>query len=161
MLVLNKIRSFFESKNWQYEQADDVSFVFGLKTPKASFSCQLDYNAGDNGLFFFSYFPKKASKNELSETAEFLTYMNLYLSWGGFQLDFSTRDIRFKTNTVILSDKKLKKKHLLHLIDSNIQTINKNYDILNNFLSKKINLKEAKEKFLAEVEASLNPPTKS
>jgi hypothetical protein len=143
MSTFKKILTYFEKQNWNYnipKQGNNIA-TLGIATEKGKFHCIVDVNEEEKKIIFFSIYPVNVPVNSRVSMAEIMIRVNYTLFFGGYEMDFSDGEIRFKTS-LIYEDIELTEKVLENIIKSNIVTLDAYFELFNSFISGQANLAE-------------------
>lgn len=142
--MFKKFLQYFEKQQWMYHipNVDKNIAFFGIGTHNGKFHCVLDVVASEKKLVFFSICPINVSEKVRPLMAEIITRLNYILFFGNFEMDFDDGEIRFKTS-IVYEDCELTEKVIDHIIKDNITTMDSHFELLNSFITEKINKQEA------------------
>lgn len=137
--MFKQILAYFDNQHWKYHlpETDKTLAVFGLNTTNGKFHCIVDVDEVNHNLIFFSVFPVNVPENLRREMAELIIRVNYMLFWGSFEMDFDDGEVRLKTS-IIYEDIMLTDKVLEHIIKGNIAIMDKRFELLNEFITQKI-----------------------
>ncbi|MFT5917170.1 MAG: hypothetical protein ACJAWV_002150 [Flammeovirgaceae bacterium] len=152
MKVFKQFLEYFDKQKWRYQLPEESQNIatFGMRTQEGTFHCILDVDLEDKKIIFLSIYPVNVPEKLRSSMAELILRLNYILFFGGFEMDFDDGEIRFKTS-LIYDDLELTEKSIDHIIKGNIKSIETHFELLNSFITEKIEMERVIE-VLAEMQ---------
>lgn len=146
MSIFKQVLQYIDKQQWKYRlpEKDKNIALFGIATQNGKFHCIIDVDEVDCKIMFLSIYPVNTPEKNRLQMAELLIRLNYILFFGSFEMDFEDGEIRFKTS-LIYEDCPITEKNIQHIMNGNITTMDSHFELLNSFITEKIDISGAIE----------------
>ena len=125
--LFDNVEKYFTEKDWKYHKEESKGLLLMGISGHHGHWHSVAHVVEDQGQFlFFSLFPTKVPVSMRARAAEFITRVNYHLFVGGFDLDWSDGEIRYRTS-LDLSDQNEIGSLVQQLVGCNLSTMDRFY----------------------------------
>ena len=118
--IFDTIVNFFTQDNWSFTQIKKQSTLrLAFKGENGKCDCYAQVREKEKQFIFYSICPERVPKTKRRTVGEFLLRINYSQILGGFDLDFSNGEIRYKTSSII-NPKSLNSDTIKDLVYTNV-----------------------------------------
>src|SRR5579859_8108590 len=97
--LFDEVLAYFQSNNWVYTVIPDQTIVrAAFNGRNGKWTCYAQTREEERHLLFYSVLPVNAPEDKRASIIEFITRANYVLVIGGFEVDMSDGEIRYKTS---------------------------------------------------------------
>jgi len=118
--MLSKIKDFLSSRNWIFADGKNTGVItFALGGNNGSYQCVVDVREDFDTFLFVTFNGNGCPNEKIPMMLDLINRLNIYLSYGNFEIDIQSRQIKFRTS-IILKGFELNDEIIAEVIDRNI-----------------------------------------
>ncbi len=118
--MLTKIKEFLNTRNWIFAVSKNSDIItFNLKGINGAYQCIVDVREDFKTFLFVTFNGNSCPESKMPLILDFLNRLNTYLTYGNFEIDIESRQIKFRTS-IIVNGFELNNQIIEEIIDRNI-----------------------------------------
>ena len=143
--MITNLTDFLKKQEWVYSPGNrEGIFLFSLSGYNGIYHCLADILEDVQRFLFISFMGTRCPSEKRKEMAELLTIINSNLSYGNFEMNFPTGDIKFRTG-ILYEGIEVTEKVIANTIFQNINSLDVSSPLLSKFMFGDISIPEVYE----------------
>lgn len=116
------VRNFFTADDWPFEDASDQMLRTSYGGDSGQWVVVAEVRPSYQRFICFSILPERVPAERRAAVAEYLARVNHGVSYGNFDLDFDTGEVRYRTS-IDVADEKLTEGLVKQVVYGNVLTV--------------------------------------